>query len=144
MLRELAEAARDHAHDEGYIFVGPVGAELVVDVTLRTGSFHIDARLREGPAGAGRARCVLPSGERLPLGEAGGHVRAPPESTLVLADPNVSRNHAEIRPPGNGYVLVDLGSTNGTRVNGTRIATTSSREGDEVTFGNTVFRFEAS
>jgi pSer/pThr/pTyr-binding forkhead associated (FHA) protein len=31
--------------------------------------------------------------------------------------PNVSRRHAEIRPVGDGFVVVDLGSTNGTKVN---------------------------
>ena len=67
-----------------------------------------------------------------------------PESTIVLADPNVSRNHAEIRPHGNGWVVVDLGSTNGSRVNGTRVSTHDLHEGDEIAFGNTVLRFEAS
>ena len=67
-----------------------------------------------------------------------------PESTLQMADPNVSRNHAEIRPQGNGWILVDLGSTNGSRVNGVRVSSHELREGDEVSFGNTVLRFEAS
>jgi pSer/pThr/pTyr-binding forkhead associated (FHA) protein len=56
----------------------------------------------------------------------------------------VSRNHAEIRPHGNGWVLVDLGSTNGSRVNGTRVSSHELREGDELAFGSTVLRFEAS
>jgi hypothetical protein len=144
LCSELAEAARDHAHDEGYTFVGHVEAELVVDDTLRTGSFIIDARLREGPAGAGPGTLVLPSGERLPLGEEVVTVGRTPNSTIVLADPNVSRNHAEIRPVGTGYVVVDLQSTNGTRVNGIRIATHELDGGDQITFGNTVLRFEAS
>jgi pSer/pThr/pTyr-binding forkhead associated (FHA) protein len=67
-----------------------------------------------------------------------------PNSTIVLADPNVSRNHAEIRPVGTGYVVVDLQSTNGTRVNGIRIANHELDGGDQITFGNTVLRFEAS
>ena len=65
-------------------------------------------------------------------------------ATVVLADPNVSRAHAEIRPQGTGYTLVDLGSTNGTRVNGARISTQALRDGDEIMFGNTRIRFEAN
>ena len=67
-----------------------------------------------------------------------------PESNLVLADPNVSRNHAEIRPQGERYVVVDLGSTNGTRVNGVRVDQQVLQDGDDVAFGNTRMRFEAS
>jgi pSer/pThr/pTyr-binding forkhead associated (FHA) protein len=62
----------------------------------------------------------------------------------VLADPNVSRHHAEVRPAGDGFVVVDLGSTNGTRVNGAKVAEHLLVDGDEVRFGNTVVHFEAS
>lgn len=61
-----------------------------------------------------------------------------------MADPNVSRNHAEVRPRGNGWLVVDLGSTNGTRVNSTRISSHELSDGDEITFGNTLVRFEES
>jgi pSer/pThr/pTyr-binding forkhead associated (FHA) protein len=40
--------------------------------------------------------------------------------------------------------VVDLNSTNGSRVNGTRVATQQLRDGDDVSFGNTHVRFEAS
>ena len=63
---------------------------------------------------------------------------------MVLADPNVSRNHAEIRPQGEQYAVIDLGSTNGTRVNGVRIDKQVLQDGDELAFGNTRMRFEAS
>src|SRR6185312_7193990 len=51
-------------------------------------------------------------------------------------DLDVSTRHAEIRAVGDGYVLVDIGSTNGTYVNGVRIARERRLEsGDEVAFG---------
>ena len=62
----------------------------------------------------------------------------------LLADPNVSRNHAEIRPQGDRFAVVDLGSTNGTRVNGVRVDQRVLEDGDEIAFGNTRMRFEAS
>lgn len=144
LCSELAEAARDHAHDEGYTFVGHVKVEVIIDESYRTGSFTIEARLREGVGGAGPGSLVLPTGERLPLGEATVTIGRTPESTIVLADPNASRHHAEIKAVGIGYVLFDLHSTNGTRVNGMRVSQHELEHGDTLTFGNTVVRFEAS
>ena len=144
LRRELAEAAREHARDEGYAFMGPVSIVLEPSDKQRTGAFQIVGRMREGTGGVGAGSLVLPTGERLPLGESIVTFGRKPESTVQLADPNVSRNHAEIRPQGNGWVLVDLGSTNGTRVNGVRISIHELREGDEIAFGNTILTFEAS
>ena len=144
LIRELCDAAREHARDEGYTFLGPVEVELVVDDRLHTGAFQIEGRMREGVGGSGAGSLVLPTGERVVLGEHTITVGRMPESNIVLADPNVSRNHAEIRPQGNGFVVIDLGSTNGTRVNGVRVTEQELTDGDELTFGNTRMRFEAS
>ena len=144
LQRELAEAAREHARDEGYVFMGPVSVLLERNDAQHTGSFQITGRMREGTGGVGAGSLVLPTGERLSLGEAVVTFGRRPESTVQLADPNVSRNHAEIRPHGNGWVLVDLGSTNGTRVNGVRVGSHELTEGDEIAFGGTIVAFEAS
>jgi hypothetical protein len=64
------------------------------------------------------------------------------ECDLPLADSNVSRRHAEIRRIGDGYSLVDLGSTNGTEVNGQRIQETALMSGDVITVGTTSITFE--
>jgi hypothetical protein len=144
LRRELCDAARAHARDENYGFMGPVDVELVVDERFGTGWFEIEAKFREGPGGAGAGSLVLPTGERFTLAEHPITIGRRPESNIVLADPNVSRNHAEIRPQGDRYVVVDLGSTNGSRINGVRVDTQVLNDGDELTFGNTRMRFEAS
>lgn len=144
LVKELADAAREHARDEGYHFPGPVEVELVVNETLRAGAFQITGRMRQGAGGAGAGSLLLPTGDRVPLGEHIVAIGRVPESTIVLADPNVSRHHAEIRPRGSGYVVVDVGSTNGTRVNGVRISEHELADGDELQFGNTRMHFEAS
>jgi hypothetical protein len=144
LARELGDAAREHARDEGYGFMGPVEVELVVNDRLHTGGFQIVGRMVEGEGGAGAGSIVLPNGERFALTESIITIGRHPDSNLVLADPNVSRNHAEIRPQGEQFVVVDLGSTNGTRVNGVRVDSQVLRDGDEVAFGNTRMRFEAS
>ena len=61
----------------------------------------------------------------------------------VLADPNVSRRHAELRRSETGdWQIVDLGSTNGVKVNGRRVPATRLSPGDEVTLGTTTFLFD--
>jgi hypothetical protein len=144
LRRELCDAAREHARDEGYSFMGPVAVELVRSDALRTGQFRLAGRMREGEGGSGAGSLVLPSGERFTLSEHIIGIGRHPDCNLVLADPNVSRNHAEIRPSGDRYTVVDLGSTNGTRVNGVRVDERVLHDGDELTFGSTRMRFEAS
>lgn len=59
-----------------------------------------------------------------------------------IDDPNVSRHHAELHRRGDTYSVVDLGSTNGTLVNGTRIAgETRLNDGDTVRVGNNSLTF---
>ena len=144
LTRELGDAAREHARDEGYSFMGPVEVSLVVDDRLHTGGFHITGRMVEGVGGSGAGSLVLPNGDRFSLTESVISIGRHPDCNLVLADPNVSRNHAEIRPQGDRFAVVDLGSTNGTRINGVRVDTQLLQDGDEVSFGNTKLRFEAS
>ena len=66
------------------------------------------------------------------------------ECDIVLGDPNVSRRHAELRRTEEGIVVTDLGSTNGTRVNGTPVRERQLDSGDEVTVGSTTLVFELS
>jgi hypothetical protein len=144
LARELCDAAREHARDESYSFLGPVEAELVVEPSQRTGTFAIDARFREGPGGSGAGSLLLPSGERYVLREHKVVLGRLPDCDITLVDPNVSRQHAEIQPRGDGFVLIDLGSTNGSRVNGIRVAERELRDGDELGFGNIRLTFQAS
>jgi hypothetical protein len=144
LRRELCDAARAHARDEGYGFMGPVDVEFVTEDSFGTGWFEVEGRFREGAGGAGAGSLVLPTGDRFTLAEHVITIGRRPESNIVLADPNVSRGHAEIRPQGDGFLLVDLGSTNGSKVNGVRVDQHMLRDGDELMFGNTRMRFEAS
>jgi hypothetical protein len=64
------------------------------------------------------------------------------ENEVFLLDPSVSRAHAIVELDGVAAVVRDLGSTNGTFVNGERIEVRPLRDGDELTFGNTRMRFE--
>ncbi len=80
-------------------------------------------------------------GERLPLGSVTVLGRSP-ESDIIILDPYVSARHAEIVLAGAGFILRDLGSANGTYVNGRRLRRKRVlRRGDRLELGDTVFRF---
>ena len=57
------------------------------------------------------------------------------DNQLVLEDPHISRRHAQLRARGYRYVLYDLNSTAGTRVNGKQVQEWVLRPGDVVTLG---------
>jgi len=143
LVRELAEAAREHGFEEGYSFLGPVAVAIAVDPELRPGRFSVTARMEQRPAGKVVAALVLPDGSRLPVGTRPVIIGRQAECDIALTEPNVSRRHAEVRPAEDGWVVADLGSTNGTRVNGFVVATEILHHGDVITVGDTHFRFEA-
>jgi len=143
LARELAEAAREHARAEGYQFLGPVTVTLVADASLKKGSFDVVAEIAEGPGGQ-IGTLVLPDGHRVPLGDEPTVLGRNSDCTVPLSDPRASRRHAEIRSTANGFVVIDLDSMNGTVVNGASVREKVLHDGDQITIGTTVMRFEAS
>ncbi len=144
LTRELSEAVREHARDEGYGFVGPVQVELKQDGDLGKGEFLVAGEMVEAPGGAAVGSILLPDGRRIVVGEEPVTIGRLPECDVALSDPNVSRNHAEIRRRGNDFLVIDLGSTNGTKLNGAGIKERKLNDGDDITVGGTHMRFEAS
>ena len=61
---------------------------------------------------------------------------------VVLSDTSISRSHARLELHRGGYTIYDLGSTNGTRVNGEKITSKALMPGDKITFGTTVCIFK--
>ena len=61
---------------------------------------------------------------------------------IVLTDPNVSRQHAEIRRQDDGFMALDLGSTNGIRVNRRDVKQAVLQHGDRLELGSTELVFE--
>jgi two-component system cell cycle response regulator len=66
-----------------------------------------------------------------------------PTTDITLLDEGISREHALILFDDDtpGYIIEDLQSTNGTKVNGKRVRSASLVEGDEIQVGETIFRF---
>jgi hypothetical protein len=144
LVRELEETAREKSRDDGYHFVGPVTVELVAEPGRRRGDLRVDAAIEEG-AGGLTGSLVLPDGRRVQLSETPARIGRMPDCAVTLSDPQVSRHHAEVRPGHLGFHIVDLGSTNGTIVNGSVIrGDLELHDGDEITIGSTIIRYEES
>jgi hypothetical protein len=144
LSRELSDAAREHARIESYSFVGPVEVEIYEGSNLKPGRFTVAAEVRESEDGGYLAELILPDGRRVSVGTEPLVIGRLPECDVVLADSNVSRRHAELRRKGDGVFVTDLGSTNGTRVNGTPVREQLLTSGDEVSVGSTRLIFEMS
>lgn len=141
LIRELCDATRDHAREEGWTFMGPVQVELEGDDRLRGGAIEVLARMKEADGGVGVLH--LPTGQQVVLGELVVTMGRLPDCTISFDDPNISREHANIRPDGDGFILTDSGSTNGTLVNGNPIVAHRLVDGDRIEIGATVIEFRA-
>jgi hypothetical protein len=158
---ELQAVVTEHATQQRYAFVGPVKVSFEEAEDLDTGVFRVRSSTTKARPRAGAAR----SGPRMaqasaPPGGGGGRSPAPEvsvdidgrvhrlntpvtvigrgaEADIVVDDAGVSRRHAEIHiGPGRVHV-VDLGSTNGTFVDGERIGTGELADGSRITVGRT-------
>lgn len=83
----------------------------------------------------GQLSFELRAGQPLVLGRA-------LSSDLPVLDPTVSRRHAELTIEPSSVVIRDLGSSNGTFVNGARVTTTAVRSGDRIIFGKILFEVQ--
>ena len=81
-------------------------------------------------------------GQRFPVGQTPVTFGRGEDNDVVIPDPSVSRLHAELRQEGDGFVVVDRGSANGTRVNGEPVTTQRLRPGDEISIATHRFAFE--
>jgi pSer/pThr/pTyr-binding forkhead associated (FHA) protein len=82
---------------------------------------------------------------RTTLGSSSLTIGRTPDNQLVVNDPQASSHHAQISPDGQGYLLTDVGSTNGTFVNEQRLFPNSPRllnSGDVIRIGSTNFTYE--
>jgi hypothetical protein len=93
------------------------------------------------PAPRGRWRDLVPRGRRLPPAMSGSVLLGRSSACqLVFADDTVSRRHAELRVVDGRWMLRDLGSSNGTYVNGRRVTEVEVAAGDEILLGGCRFR----
>jgi len=107
-----------------------------------TTSDRISEPLREPDPRRGTARLRI-GGHCELLGSGGATLGRSREADIVIDDANVSRKHAEVRPSGGSWIVRDLGSTNGVKVNGRRIESPQSlKRGDVIELGTARATFE--
>jgi hypothetical protein len=107
-----------------------------------TASERLSGQLREPDHRRGTARLRY-EGKTAVLPSAGGVIGRSRDCDVVLADQNVSRRHAEVRPSGGKWIVKDLGSTNGVKVNGRRITGPQSlKPGDKIELGTSTLGFD--
>ena len=140
LVRELAEAAREHAEIEHYTLLGPVEVDVFESARIKAGQIEVLAQVVEGTI---PSELVLSDGRRFAVEDRPLVIGRLPECDVVLNDPNVSRRHAEIARQDGEVVLRDLGSTNGCRVNGAHVSAVVLSDGDEIIIGATRMAFEA-
>lgn len=115
-----------------------LGDTVVLPSQSKPSADSLDARLvKIYPTGAG-------VGSRYPLGQTATVIGRTNECTVEIADPSVSRRHARVElGPGGRYVVIDLGSTNGTYVNDVQVRIRALTDGDYLRLGDFIFRFLA-
>jgi hypothetical protein len=154
LVSELKQVVREAAAERGWGLVGPPEIQFEVDESLGVGRFNCEASFVEGeeempPAprsGAEATLALLAEGQvertyRLRKDEIS--IGRLPESDIQVVDPGASRQHARILRREDGFVLVDLGSTNGTLVNDELAQERRLEDGDRITIGNAVLEFRS-
>ena len=175
LIRELVIAATQHCEKQGYEYNEPFSVVLEDDEAIKAGTFQIlpqltpkittqpvgsasasasatsarpieeVAEIVSTPVTAINAALVLSTGQRINLSGENMKIGRHATCSVVFADSNVSREHAQIINSIDGWSIVDLGSTNGTKVNGVKIAGQKLlMTGDELAFGTSTARFEVS
>ncbi len=103
---------------------------------------RVAERLADARPPQRRSAVLQLGGKRLIVGEGTTTLGRSRTSDVMVDDANVSRAHAEIRAHGSSWVLADLGSTNGTRLNGRRLTQPEVlKSGDEIEVGTTKLTF---
>jgi hypothetical protein len=144
---------REHAAEQSYVFTGPVTIGFDQHDDLTTGRFRVRsaALAKVTPVSdrsvtdtaVRRATVILEvNGMKHPLDPPGIVIGRGTEADLRINDPGVSRRHAEIRvhaseSAGTNVSVVDLGSTNGMLVNGSKVQQATLDDGGTIKIGNT-------
>lgn len=162
LAEELCDVVINHARSQGYVLQGPVRVSFSEDENLKAGDFDItsrtdksggltSAREPERPAAPSRQPAHLQpvldiDGRRYSLNAPSIVLGRSSEADILIDDTGVSRRHLEIRTEHGSSHAVDLGSTNGTYVNGQRVnGSVGLTDGSSISMGRTkiIFRLVA-
>lgn len=155
LAEELCDVVIKHVNSQGYTLRGPVKVSFTRDTELKAGVFEVDSATEKQ---AGPRRPTTPNaptrqptrlqpvldldGQRYSLNAGSIILGRSSEADILVDDTGVSRKHLEIRTQGGGTRAVDLGSTNGSFVNGQRVQGEADlSDGSIITMGRTRMTF---
>ena len=151
LMSELRQAITNHAKFEGYSLSGEAEVVLVEDAAVQVGSCAVAVAkpvATERPAqqsvpSTGKCSVLMADGSRHALDGDLVTIGRQASCSIVIADSNISRVHARFRAVDNGWTIEDLGSTNGTKVDGELIIEpTLLSHGQLIALGTLQLHFE--
>ena len=159
LRRELEQVVLEGAKERGWSLVGPPEVTLEADPSLRRGEYECRPELVEGPTAPPAAKAAEPSskldtearlvvihdgkrGKSFPLTKDRTIIGRLSDSDVTVDDKGVSRKHAEVRRHDGEFLITDLGSTNGTMVNESKVDERPLSHGDRITIGRTTLEFQ--
>jgi hypothetical protein len=119
---ELAAVMADHATRNGWRLEGSIQVQVVTDPSMSSGALQVAASVVESELPTWAYLVIKSSGDERPISPNRCLVGRDPAADVQLAPEEVSRKHAIIWREGADVWIADLGSANGTAVNGTRVA----------------------
>lgn len=145
---ELAANVTEYATGQRYAFLGPVTVAFVENAELETGRFLVTSATVRG---AVAPATTVAASQRHPLVDIDGQrylltgpvtvIGRGSEADIIIDDPGVSRRHLEIRVTPDAVIATDLGSTNGTYVEGHQVPAATLVDGNTITIGRTRILF---
>jgi hypothetical protein len=161
LVAELKTVILDNAAERGWGLVGPPEVEFFVDNTMKRGDLQVEASLVQGeqpvevpkpatapapvPQKRAQLRVIEDDGVRaIPLDKELMTIGRLSECDVVVNDSGASRRHAQIRTADGVSTVTDLGSTNGTKLNGRDVQSAPLSDGDRITVGGTQIEFRSA
>ncbi|HIW63949.1 MAG TPA: FHA domain-containing protein [Candidatus Stackebrandtia excrementipullorum] len=160
LAQELAQSQAEHIGEHGWTVYGDVIVEIERGEGLDTGMFRViaevaaqdqqsyggyDAAPTSGqPAPPTGPRLVSGDGRQYAITMGSTTIGRGEQAQIRLPDVGISRVHVRIDFDGGQVIVTDLGSTNGTLVNGQRISTIALQPGDMIQLGTTSLTLQAS
>ncbi|WGD37366.1 DUF3662 and FHA domain-containing protein [Lysinibacter sp. HNR] len=132
---ELLQVINKHAKIQGYQFAGPISLKLKSDTNLSDGILQIDVETLKGSVSWSPVLDI--DGKRHPITKPRTVIGRGRDADITLNDTGTSRKHIEIVWDGRNSKVRDLGSTNGTKVNGNSVSEVVLEPNSEILIGQT-------
>ncbi len=144
LVDELKRSVTEYAAEQDYAFLGPLNISFTTDMEQKAGIVAVQASTKRGavaPATSSAANALYPlleiGSDHYLLTGAVTVIGRGSECDITVEDTGVSRKHLELRVTKNGVIATDLGSTNGSFVEGHRITAATLLDGNTLTIGRT-------